>query len=166
MNIRRTATWPLRTAMWALFAASSGVLFAGSASAQDVAKPARAQEKAQELPQLNVQRAKPVVQDLGRDFRFRHRLRVSEKRAAVAVGKPFTKVLHIDAVDDGIARVRLPKVANRGTPQVPQFGYYHLGPKVSARRLKRLVGQEVELKLQSDRNGHLIVLEFDVPRAR
>ena len=148
----------------AIAAAATLVLGSDIVSAQDAI---RAKPKTDAKQQVQPQRPplKPVVQDFRKDYRFRHRWYPQTKKPTT-IGKAFEKIVRLEAVADGVAKVRLPasKATLRARQGQPAFGFYLLNNKLSARQLRKMVGQDIRVKVQSDRTGHLTILEYGVPR--
>ena len=84
-------------------------------------------------------------------------------------GKPFRRTVRLEEMTDGLARVRYippgtraPRTFNRRDRK--NVSYYLLSHKVKPQRLARLVGRNIEVTLQPDIRGKLIILDYRLAR--
>ncbi len=88
------------------------------------------------------------------------------------LGKPYKKVMQVLHVVDGMAKVRLPPDRRAGTTrswrqarnQLVGVGFVRLANGVSERRLKGMVGHNIEATVQADDRGKLILKSFRLTR--
>ena len=96
---------------------------------------------------------------------LRHRTYPTRKPKSVMTGKPFRRTVFLEQIVDGLARVRYIEPGRR-TPRTVNLrnrknvGYYLLSPTVKLRKIGRLVGRSIEVTLQPDTSGKLVLLDY------
>ncbi|MEO1335358.1 MAG: hypothetical protein AAFV29_06925, partial [Myxococcota bacterium] len=82
------------------------------------------------------------------------------KMRNVEPGKPFDKIVRVEEVEDGIVKVSMPMRRSFRRSKKALYGYFRIGRGVSSRQLRGLVGQQVNMQLQSDGYGQLVIRKF------
>ena len=121
--------------------------------------------QAQQSPQK-----KPEQVGTSNKYRNSHR-RVRTRSVALTsqrfVGKAVKRTFHVERIEDGAVLVRyrnLRAASGKTVGRVRKTSTLHLGPGLSERRLKWLVGKDVTFELQSDRRGKLFIQKFSLAR--